>query len=293
MPELALWNSARMTNKVTGRPRERQQRIRDQVIDRGFARVDELAQELAVSIMTVHRDLDELERQGWLRKVRGGATARPSAQFHGDVRHRMRTMVDAKEALAAAALTLVEPGQAIVIDESTTALALARRLPERGPLTVITHFLSAIKLLAGEPGIDLLALGGDYFPAYDAFLGLHTQDAIRPLRADTLFMSTTAITAGACFHLSPETIQVKRALMAAAGRRILLVDHTKLRMNALHRLASLNDFDLVVIDDGIAPDDLAALRRVGVPVEVAATQAAGDSDGSSQPRSESAATKLP
>lgn len=249
--------------------RERRERIREQVVDRGFVRIEELAAELRVSGMTIHRDLDHLERQGWLRKVRGGATAQPSAQFHGDIRYRLQTMTDEKADLARSAMRLVEPGQALMLDESTTALQLVHHLPERAPLTVITHFLAAINALARQPGIELIALGGAYYSAYDAFFGLRTVESIRSLRADVLFMSTTAISGGACFHQSIDTVQVNRAQMEASAQRVLLIDHTKLHKQALHELAPLSAFDLVLVDRGIDAADLARLREHNARVEIA------------------------
>ncbi|ARX88455.1 putative transcriptional repressor AccR [Streptomyces alboflavus] len=69
------------------------------------------------------------------------------------------------------------------------------------PLTVLTNSLPAITALAKAPGVSLIALGGAYFPAYDAFMGLHTADSVA-FRADVLFMSTTAVTRGRCYHTS-------------------------------------------------------------------------------------------
>jgi DeoR-like helix-turn-helix domain/DeoR C terminal sensor domain len=133
-------------------PRERREQIRKLVVDEGFVRIEDLAETYGVSIMTIHRDLDTLQTEGWLRKVRGGATARPSAQYHGDVRHRIEAMADIKQLLARTALDLVEPGQAVMVDESTTGLALAELLPNKSPLTVITNFLAIVNRLAGGPG---------------------------------------------------------------------------------------------------------------------------------------------
>jgi DeoR/GlpR family transcriptional regulator of sugar metabolism len=250
-------------------PRDRQERIRARVVEDGFVRIEELAEQLAVSPMTIHRDLDALERRGWLRKVRGGASAQPSALFHGDVGHRMLAMAEAKDELGRAALPLVERGHAIMFDESTTALRLARLLPTVAPLTVISNFLPLINELAGEPGIDVISLGGVYYPAYEAFLGLQTAEFCSALRADVLFMSTTAVSHGACYHQSPDTVMVKRALMASATRRVLLIDHTKFAKQAIHRLAPLTDFDLVLIDRGTDPRDVEVLRDQGVSVHVA------------------------
>jgi DeoR/GlpR family transcriptional regulator of sugar metabolism len=247
---------------------ERIEQIRRRVIDSGFMSIEALAESFGVSAMTIHRDLGELERQGWLQKVRGGATARSTSRVHGDVRQRMTTMTAEKEALARAAVKLVQPGSSVILDESTTALPVAQWLPAREPVTVITHFLSAIRLLAGQPGIELIALGGEYMPAYDAFFGKATTDAIAPLRADLLLMSTTAISDAACHHETMETVRVKHALMQAAASKVLLADHTKFERRALHHLAPLTAFDLVLVDDGLDAETLADLRERGVPVRV-------------------------
>jgi DeoR/GlpR family transcriptional regulator of sugar metabolism len=252
--------------------RERQARIRNRVITEGFVRAEQLADEFAVTLMTIHRDLDLLQQQGWLRKVRGGATAQPSSLFHGDLHYRLQDMKIEKETLAQTALKLIKTGQSIMLDESTTALTLARLLSARAPLTVISHFFAVLKSLAGEPGIDLISLGGSYYPAYDACLGLLTSESLRTLHADLLFMSTTAITEGFCYHQSQETIQVKRALMNAATRRILLVDHTKFRKRSLFQLAPVTSFDLVLVDSAVSAHDVTEMRDLGATVHVAGTE---------------------
>lgn len=249
--------------------RIRREQIKSRVVDVGFVRIEQLAEELGVTAMTIRRDLDYLQDRGWLRKVRGGATAQPSAAFHGDVRHRAQTMTAEKNAVARAALPLVKPGHSVIVDDSTTALALTRLLGPQAPLTVITNFVPVTQALAGAPGIELISLGGTYYPAYDAFLGLRTVDAVTSLSADTLFASTTAITRGHCYHQSQETVAVKRALMDACARKVLLVDHTKFRRRGLHQLAPVTAFDLVIVDSGIPAPDLDALQADGVEVLVA------------------------
>ncbi|MGD6747748.1 DeoR/GlpR family DNA-binding transcription regulator [Streptomyces sp. BH106] len=251
-------------------PQARQERIRDRVLELGSARIEDLARELGVSVMTIHRDLDRLADEGWLRKTRGAATAQQSVLFESNVRYRTTQQGEAKKALAGAALEHIDRGQAILLDDSTTSLALARALPESGQLTVITNFLAIVNALAGRPGIELISLGGSYDPHYDAFQGMATCDRIKPLRADTVFISTSAVADGHCYHQSQEAILVKRALLEAAQRRILLVDHTKFQKRALHRVAPLSDFDLVIVDDRISGPELEALREDGVNVQVAA-----------------------
>ncbi|MFI6104685.1 DeoR/GlpR family DNA-binding transcription regulator [Streptomyces sp. NPDC051310] len=245
---------------------ERRRRLRDLVTAKGFVRTADLAEEFGVSVMTVHRDLDALQSQGWLRKVRGGASCLPSTQFHGSVGERMTTMARTKHRLARAAAGLLAPGQIVMLDDSTTCLSLAQQMADRTPLTVITNSLPAISALAREPGVSLIALGGTYFPAYDAFMGLHAAQTVESFRADVLFMSTTAVTGGRCYHMSPETVQVKRAMMASAGRKVLLVDHTKFANQGLYALAPLTDFDLVLVDQAAPAGEVRRLREIGVDV---------------------------
>lgn len=249
--------------------RQRRDAIRERVSANGHVRIEDLVKEHGVSLMTVHRDLDALERAGWLRKIRGAATAEPSTVFHGDVDHRMRVMMAEKREVARAAITLVQPGQAVALDDSTTALEVARLLVGYEPLTVVTNFLPTMQVLAGDSGIDLIGLGGAYYPAYGAFLGPQTVEAIRPLQTDLLLLSTTAITRAACFHQSQDTVMVKRALMETTAQRVLLADHGKFTRRGLHRLAMVAEFDLVVVDSQTDAGILSELRDAGASVMVA------------------------
>lgn len=250
---------------------QRHELIAEIVLREDFVSLKDLAARLDVSLMTVHRDLDELERQGVLRKVRGGATPQPSSLFESNVRYRQTQAQAEKQALARYAINQIEPGDTIMIDESTTGLALARLLPDLVPLTVITNSLTVVQELRPVDDIHLIVLGGDYWPRHDAFCGLACEAAASALRADILFMSTTAITGGVAYQPDQDMAIAKRAMIAAAARRVLLVDHTKFGRVALHRLAPLSDFDLIVTDDGIDEAGLRQLRDARVAFEVVAT----------------------
>jgi DeoR/GlpR family transcriptional regulator of sugar metabolism len=259
----------------------RHERIAEMVLRQPFVAAKELARLFDVSLMTIHRDLDELEAQGLLRKVRGGATPQPSSLFESNVRYRMTVAETEKQALARFALGQIEPGQAVMLDESTTCLALARLLPARVPLTVITNALTVVQELKGVKEIHLIVLGGDYWPRHEAFCGLACEAAVSALRADILFMSTTALAGGIAFQPDQDFAIAKRAMIAAAARRVLLVDHSKFGRVALHRLAQLRDFDLVVVDDGIDEPGLRQLRQAQVPFEIVPIEAGADAPGGS------------
>jgi DeoR/GlpR family transcriptional regulator of sugar metabolism len=247
----------------------RQGLMTEYLLERGSVPIKDLAEQFDVSLITIHRDLDELERQGVLMKLRGRVTAQPSSFFDSNVRYRLRAARKEKEALARFALRQIEPGQSVMLDESTTALMLAKMLPEKAPLTVITNFSLVLNELDGVRGIDLILLGGQYLPALDAFGGAVCEAALSAVRADVLFMSTSAVSDCLALHQDQEIMRGKRAMMASSKRRVLLVDHTKFDKVALHKLAHLRDFDLVVTDTGTDSSELAKLRENSVTFEVA------------------------
>lgn len=244
----------------------RRARIRQEIGERGFVSIEELARAHGVSQMTIHRDLSDLEANGYLRKVRGGATTQPTTTFHGDLKHRMDSEQRAKEALARAAAAMIGPNEVVLLDDSTTCLRLAALLPQLAPLTVITNFLPALTALGGQAGVELIGLGGTFSDAHQSFVGPTAAAMVDRYRGDILFMSTTAVTDGKCFHHSPDTVLVKQALMAVAARRVLLIDHTKFDRRGAHYLAEAAAFDEVLVDDGVAGQHVDQLRRAGAKV---------------------------
>jgi len=260
--------SARLSRQL-----ERQRTISEMVMAEGAVRIDELAERFGTSQMTVHRDLDELEAKGLLRKSRGIATALSSSLVESSDVYRSGLQREEKREIAKAALGFVEPGQAIFLDDSTTVLELARMVPSRAPLTVLTNVLTVINELKGARGISLVALGGTYYNWCSSFMGGMTTEAIRNLRADLFVMSAAAVTDDVCFHQSHETVDVKKAMFEASARRLLLVDHTKFEKRALHALAPLSGFDAVVVDSRTNRDDIARLESRNIPVVVAGSHA--------------------
>ena len=247
----------------------RQRAITEAVMAEGAVRIEELADRFDISVMTVHRDLDELESRGLLRKSRGVATALSSALVESSDVYRSARQLEEKDAIAAAALEFVEPGQAIMLDDSTTVLHLLPGLAAKKPLTVITNTLTIMNGLHGVNGVSLLGIGGQYYNWCSAYMGRMAVDSISSLRADVMFMSTSAISDDICFHQTLETVDVKRAMFDSSAKRVLLADHTKFAKRALHAMLPLAAFDAVVVDSATDRDDIDRLRQRGINVVVA------------------------
>lgn len=252
----------------------RQRSIVAAVLSEGSIRIEELAERFDISAMTVHRDLNDLEEQGLLRKSRGAATALPSSVVESSDAFRIGQQNKSKTALAKAALELIEPGQAVFLDDSTTVSHLVPLLAGVTPLTVITNYLPNMEALKAMAGVELVALGGIYRRWCSSFMGRATTESIEQMRADLFVTSTAAIIDDTCFHQSQETVDIKRAMFEASALRVLTVDHTKFGKRALYRLASLSEFDHVIVDADTSADDVTRLRQHGVNVTVAGATAA-------------------
>lgn len=253
----------------TGRQQERQREVTEAVMAEGAIRIEDLAERFDISVMTVHRDLDELESRGLLRKERGVATATSTALVESSDVYRSGRQRAEKEAIAQAAIEFISHGQAVILDDSTTTLKLMPLLQSKAPLTVITNTLTVMEAAKGMKGVSLLGLGGQFYDWCSAFMGRMTIDAIRTLRTDVCIMSTSAITDGIAFHQSIENVDIKRAMFDSADKRILLADHTKFDKRALYMTIPLSEFDTVIVDEKTAPEHVEQLQDIGTQVVVA------------------------
>lgn len=251
------------------RREDRQQAIMDLLVERGAVDLDLLSERFAVSKMTIHRDLDDLEQAGVLRKIRGGATTEAGNRFESDFRFREHQEYEAKLRMATAALELVEPGMTVMINDGSMAAVLGGLLPRRRPLTVITNNAAIIDALRSEPGITLISLGGVYSPKFNGYFGVVTEETLQRLRADIAFISTPAVSGTQAFHMDDNVVRAKRAMMASATRSCLLVNHSRFGRTALHVLARLEEFDRIITDSTPPDDAVEAIGKSAIGLSIA------------------------
>jgi DeoR/GlpR family transcriptional regulator of sugar metabolism len=247
---------------------ERQNAIAEAVMQQGSARIEDIAERFKISVMTAHRDLDELQARGLLHKSRGAATALASTLVESSVVYRQTQRLELKRSLAAAALPYVQEGQSIFLDDSTTVHQIIPMLADRAPLTVLTNSLIAINEVTKISGISVVALGGEYHPWCASFMGRVTNQAIAGVRGDLVLMSAAAIIDSRVYFQASETVDTKRAMLDAAATKVLLADHSKFSARALHALAGLDEFDQVIVDQGVPAAAVRSLRQRGIDVAV-------------------------
>ncbi|HEV2373858.1 MAG TPA: DeoR/GlpR family DNA-binding transcription regulator [Streptosporangiaceae bacterium] len=241
---------------------QRQNLIMQEIERTGGVHVAHLTQLLGVSDMTVRRDIDALAGRGMLKKVYGGAIARQqgTSDEPGFEAKAGRERA-AKNAIAAAAARLVKPGTAIAVSAGTTTHTLAAHLAHIPDLTVVTNSLRVADVLysRGRSAQTVVLTGGVRTPS-DALVGPVAVQAIRHLYVDCLFMGVHGMEPTAGFT-TPNLMEAEmnRAMVASAGRLVVLADHTKWGVVGLCAMASLADAAVLVSDHSLSAEAREAL----------------------------------
>jgi DeoR/GlpR family transcriptional regulator of sugar metabolism len=247
--------------------RQRQKLILTEIRRLGAVRVSDLTELLAVSEMTVRRDLDSLAAAGLVEKVHGGATAprRLSADEPGFEAKSHRQLAE-KDAIARAAAELVRPGQAIGLTAGTTTWRLAHYILGVPDLTVVTNSIPVANVLHQEPRPDLTVVltGGVRTPS-DALVGPVALTALRSLHVDLLFMGVHGMAEDPGFT-TPNLLEAEtnRALVATAEQVVVMADRTKWGVRGLSCFATLDEAHILV-SDGRLPADVRRIanERIG------------------------------
>ncbi|GAB2643785.1 DeoR/GlpR family DNA-binding transcription regulator [Prescottella soli] len=247
---------------------ERLDAILEYLLAEGDASAQSLAGRFGVSLMTAHRDLDELQRRGIVRKFRGGVSVQRTSTYEIAATLRRLVAVPQKRAIAAAAYRLVEPGQSVLLDDSTTAATALDHLLKVEGLHIVTNYLPAMSRIATDGRIALTAIGGTYDIGHESFLGVAAASAIRGMRVDTVFFSTSSADIAGTYHQEESIVAVKTEMIRSARRRVLLMDSSKLGGTSLHLVSDWSAIDDLITDTAAPAELLDTLRSRGVAVTV-------------------------
>jgi DeoR family transcriptional regulator of aga operon len=248
-------------------PAQRRQRIVDFLKSHGAVTLPQLEQALAVSQSTLRRDLDALAVDGVVERTHGGALLRQQgySTFEPDVRSATELSPAQKRAIGAAAAAGLEPHQSVIFDSGTTVLEAARAVVARGlPLTAVTNDLAIAQVLGSAAGVQVHVLGGQLRPGFTTLMGQAVIEAAGLIRADVLLCGAHAVCDGMVSETAAEVAAVKRAFVAAARSRRLLVDGSKFRTAAFMGVVPLRSFEQVLTDDDIPPEAAEQVRQLGV-----------------------------
>lgn len=247
---------------------ERQHRIEEYLQKVEFASLEELAQQVDASVSTVRRDLGVLESKGTLRRTHGGARLINPRSDEFTFSTRDTHQLDEKEVIGRACAEFVEPNQTIIIDAGTTAYHVARHL-ENKTLHIVTNSLPVANHFAASQRVEVVVSGGVIYPRVGVLVGPLAVEAFSKIRADIAIMSCGGITPEGVTNSHGLLIEIQRAMLQAAQRVILCVDHTKFGRQSISRFCDLDAIDALITDQEPSPEMLRALDKAGVEVIVA------------------------
>ena len=231
--------------------------------------VSRLSEQLGVSDVTIRKDLQQLEDQGYLTRVRGGAVFSGRGQLELRFAARQQLALDEKRRLAARAAQFVRPGSTIFLDGSTTVFQMTRLLRQVQGLTVITNGLYAALELSFAPEITTIVVGGILRKQSSSLVDLLTPELLRRLHVDVAFVSCRGFTVEhGLMESDLREAQLKRAMAKAAQQVVALVENSKL--GNVYMASSLlpEEIGTLLLDNSVDSNTREALHAAGVSVEV-------------------------
>ena len=247
----------------------RRQQILNLLEETGSLDVGDLADRFAVSVVTIRKDLDDLDRQGLLQRTFGGAVFSHRSRFNRSFLERTSQHLREKRAIAAAALEYIKDGDTIILDAGTTTLALAQLLKQHVKSAFIITCSVPVALEVSSAGYDILLLGGMIRNKSLALLGRETLWMLDRYRADKAFLGSSGFTIEKGQTTpNPDDAQIKEAIMRVSLEKYVLVDSSKFGDQCLTRFANLRDVDLTITDSHLPKAKVKALEAAGATFRI-------------------------
>jgi DeoR/GlpR family transcriptional regulator of sugar metabolism len=246
---------------------ERMQEVLRMLETRDSVHVTELSKAFSVSEVTVRSDLTQLARQGLVARVRGGVRALERGQAELGFDFRLRLEVGRKQAIAREAAAMVDEGEAIALDSSTTAYYLALELRTKKELVVVTNGLLIASALADAPGISVLVTGGMLRLQAMSLVGDLGAEALRATRISKGFLGARGLSLDAgLMDLNPEEVRIKRELAGVCEQVIGIADGTKWHRSALLPFVATEQVHAIVTDTSAPAEAVEGWQARGVEI---------------------------
>ncbi|RIV18844.1 DeoR/GlpR transcriptional regulator [Alicyclobacillaceae bacterium I2511] len=251
----------------------RRKLIVQKVESQGQVTLAELSSEFGVSGITIRRDLDVLERDGVLVRVRGGAILPDNWEIHS-YQAKESVHLELKDAISDLVAMMVRPNTSIFLDTGSTMLGIARKLLERntGPLTICTNDIKVALELGEHQNFSVISLGGELRAHVYYVAGHFAEKMVHDLRADIAFIGCDSVSLRfGAMTSSRELIPLKKAMMASSRRSVLVCDSSKFGRMSSAAIASVVEFDVLITDDQLSDTEVELLTKAGIDFKMATT----------------------
>lgn len=245
---------------------ERKQKIIELVSRNKSIQIIQLTSLFNVSVMTIRRDLDELEKQHYIKRVYGGAVLNEE-ELNKPYLPRIAINSTVKDLIARKAVELIKEGDTIILDLGSTVLQVSKHLSGIKGLSVITCSIPVINELEAYSAIRVYSLGGELYRENHAFLGSETESAISMYCADVAFIGAAGVSIqyGLTNFYYP-TASLCRRIIKQSKKVVLLADSSKFDKAKTAVVGGLSEIDMIITDTGIPQEYLQAFERLGVEV---------------------------
>lgn len=250
-------------------PEQRRGLVLEFLLRRGAASIQELMNAISASASTVRRDLEQLELDGHVRRTHGGAVLSKLSHstFEPDAEISAKVSRAEKSSIGRAAADSLSAGDSVIFDSGSTVLAAAQVAVERRiVLTAVTNDLGIGQVLANSDKIRVVVIGGSVRRSSLTLIGEPGQSFMSDIHADVAFIGTHSISGRLLTETSIEIASIKRAMIAAARRVVLLADSSKFKPAAFYKICEVTAVHEVITDSQADPLLLADLRDLGLKV---------------------------
>ncbi|KGN01196.1 DeoR faimly transcriptional regulator [Clostridium novyi A str. 4570] len=247
-------------------PAQRENYIIEKLSETGTIKVEDLASELGVSLMTIRRDLDRLQDKGVLYRSHGGAVLRSVYPIEQSYDVKKISNIDAKNKIASAALELINEGDTIFLDAGTTTLELAKLLKTKKNLTVITDDLK-IALELYKSNVETYIVGGRVQKDTACIIGPTAEDFIKNIKVNLCFLGTSSITSDG--YLSTPTFEkayLKREVVRASSYSVLMVDSSKFKRESFVNILSIKEINCIITNKQFDEGEIRSLEEENIRI---------------------------
>jgi DeoR family transcriptional regulator of aga operon len=248
---------------------DRRAEIMKQLEQEEQVNVLELSRQFNVSEVTIRKDLSHLEKKNILIRSRGGAMKRSMLNIDLSIYDRRRQNIKLKAAIGAAAAGMINNGETILLDTGTTVMELARNLPKKIEITVITNSIDITFRLAEFPNIRVIMPGGILRRNSLALVGEQTAESLRNFYCDKYFLSADGVDVErGMLTTNIEEAALARINIKNSQKVFALIDSSKFQSKGITAIAPLAQIDTLITDSGIPLNILKEIRNLGVNVVV-------------------------
>ncbi len=253
-------------------PAQRRERIQEYLATHKIVRMDELYALLDTSEATVRRDLEWMEQQGIVERTHGGAILNQRLVLEPMYLQRAQRHPEEKRSIGELAASLIEDNDVVFINSGTTTTQVIRHIRSNAGITVISNNVIAM-LEAAETGIDRHLIGGEFQSHSNSVVGRFAIDNLRQVYANKTILGVDGVSFlhGCTVPAMAEAEVIKLMIERTQGEVIIVADSSKWGVVSNFQVASIDDIDKLITDEGFDPSAIETLSSHGVEIKIAAT----------------------